>query len=94
MRGWVTIDTATGQPTKVGDLPGGSVIFADGRFYCLTETGTMLLQELTETGFRTAGTFRLAEGKDAWAHPCSAKAGCYSGIKTRCIVTTCDNSRR
>lgn len=69
MRGWVTIDAATGQPTQVGDSPGGSLIFAEGRFYCLSATGIMTLQELTDAGFRTAGTFRLAEGKDVWAHP-------------------------
>jgi outer membrane protein assembly factor BamB len=69
VRGWVMIDVATGKPTLVSDQPGGSMIFADGRFYCLTASGIMLLQELTEAGFRTAGTFRLAEGRDVWAHP-------------------------
>lgn len=69
VRGWVMIDAATGKPTQVSDLDGGSLIFADGRFYCLTSPGLMTLQELTEAGFRTAGTFRLADGKDVWAHP-------------------------
>ena len=68
-RGWVSIDTATGKPTLVSDLPGGSLIVAEGRFYCLAASGIMTLQELTDAGFRTAGTFRLAEGKDVWAHP-------------------------
>jgi outer membrane protein assembly factor BamB len=68
-RGWVTIDVATGTPTAVSDSPGGSLIFAEGRFYCLSATGIMTLQELTNTGFRTAGSFQLAEGKDVWAHP-------------------------
>jgi outer membrane protein assembly factor BamB len=72
-RGWVTIDTATGKPTLVSDLAGGSLIFAEGRCYCLTASGIMTLQELTEAGFRTAGTFRLAEGKDVWAHPVLAQ---------------------
>ncbi len=72
--GWLQADVETGRTTQVkaaGDLADGSMIVADGRFYCLTVRGTMTLQELTETGFRTAGTFRLAEGKDqdAWAHP-------------------------
>jgi outer membrane protein assembly factor BamB len=69
VRGWVSIDAATGKATQVSDQPGGSAIFADGRFYCLTAPGMMLLQERTEAGFRTAGTFQLAEGKDVWAHP-------------------------
>jgi hypothetical protein len=63
------IDAVTGEAQKVSDAPGGSVIFADGRFYCLTASGTMLLQEPTAAGFRTVGTFRLAEGRDVWAHP-------------------------
>jgi outer membrane protein assembly factor BamB len=67
--GWVTINAATGKPTQVSESPGGSLIFAEGRFYCLSATGIMTLQELTNSGFRTVGTFRLAEGKDVWAHP-------------------------
>jgi len=72
--GWFTADVESGKPTQVkppGDLSDGSMIVADGRFYCLTVRGMMTLQELTEGGFRTAGTFRLAEGdvQDAWAHP-------------------------
>ena len=74
LTGWVKIDVKTGKPTQlkpVGDLSEGSVIVADGRFYCLTVRGMMTLQESTEVGFRTVGTFRLAdvEGQDAWAHP-------------------------
>ncbi len=74
MTGWAKVEVETGNPTQVkpvGDLSDGSVIVADGRFYCLTARGMMTLQELTETGFRTAGTFRLADGEDqdAWAHP-------------------------
>lgn len=72
--GWAKVDVETGKPTQVkaaGDLSDGSMIVADGRFYCLTVRGVMTLQELTEDGFRTVGTFRLAEGEgqDAWAHP-------------------------
>ncbi|MCL4201935.1 MAG: PQQ-binding-like beta-propeller repeat protein [Pirellulaceae bacterium] len=69
LRGWAAIDPATGKATLVSDAPGGSMIYADGRFYCLTATGQMMLQELTDAGFRTVGTFRLAEGRDVWAHP-------------------------
>ena len=74
MSGWVALDAVTGKPTHVrpaGELSDGSMIFADGRFYCLTARGVMTLQEVTDNGFRTAGTFQLAEGKgqDAWAHP-------------------------
>jgi outer membrane protein assembly factor BamB len=67
--GWVTADAATGTPVRVGELPPGSLIYADQRFYCLTQQGTMTLQELTSDGFKTTGSFQLAEGKDVWAHP-------------------------
>jgi outer membrane protein assembly factor BamB len=74
MPGWVKIDVETGKPTLVkpaGELSDGSMIVADGRFYCLTVQGLMTLQESTASGFRTTGTFRLTEKpvKDAWAHP-------------------------
>ena len=74
--GWVAFDVASGKTTQAkpaGDLPDGSMIFADGRFYCLTVKGVMTLQEPTDAGFRAAGSFRLAEGQDAWAHPVLAQ---------------------
>ena len=75
MLGWVSVDAETGKPTQVkpaGDLSDGSMIFADGRFYCLTVRGAMTLQEPASAGLRTAGTFQLTtegKGQDAWAHP-------------------------
>ena len=73
--GWMRLDVETGKTMQVkpaADLSDGSVIVADGRLYCLTARGLMTLQELTDAGFRTAGTFRLTtegKGQDAWAHP-------------------------
>jgi outer membrane protein assembly factor BamB len=75
MLGWAAIDAETGVPTQVraaGDLSDGSMIFADGRFYCLTARGGMTLQEVTAAGLRAVGSFQLAvegKGQDAWAHP-------------------------
>jgi len=69
----VTFDAATGTPVRLAELPPGSLIYADKRFYCLTQQGTMTLQELTDKGFRTTGGFQLAEGKDVWAHPVVCK---------------------
>ena len=74
MLGWVSVDAKTGE-TKLmkaaADLADGSAVFADGRLYCLTAKGLMTLQEVTETGFKCAGSFPLVEGKvqDVWAHP-------------------------
>ncbi|MBN2475752.1 MAG: PQQ-binding-like beta-propeller repeat protein [Pirellulales bacterium] len=70
VKGWVAIDAATGRPTGVGESLPGSLIHADGRYYFLTERGTMLLQELTNESLRTVGSFPFVEGKkDVWAHP-------------------------
>ncbi len=68
-RGWVSVDAGTGASTHVGAHARGSVIYADNRFYCLTERGTMTLQEMTTDGFATRGSFQFADGKDVWAHP-------------------------
>jgi len=72
--GWAALDVETGKLTQMksaGDLADGSLIVADGRFYCLTVRGVMTLQELTESGFRTTGEFRLVpeDVQDSWAHP-------------------------
>jgi outer membrane protein assembly factor BamB len=74
MLGWVAIDAVNGklmQVRQAGDKSDGAMIFADGRFYCLTARGVMTLQELTDAGLQPAGAFQLAEtkGQDAWAHP-------------------------
>jgi outer membrane protein assembly factor BamB len=69
IQGWLTVDAATGTSASVSDMPSGSLIYADKRFYCLTQRGTMTLQELTTEGFKTVGSFQLADEKDVWAHP-------------------------
>jgi outer membrane protein assembly factor BamB len=69
IKGWVAVDAKTGKVEKLSDLDGGSVIQADGRFYCLTEKGTMTLQQPTPNGFQTVGSFQIADEKDVWAHP-------------------------
>jgi outer membrane protein assembly factor BamB len=68
-RGWVSVDAVTGTPRIMSELDGGSLIYADGRFYCLTQRGMMTLQKPTATEFETVGSFQFAEGRDVWAHP-------------------------
>jgi hypothetical protein len=72
-KGWLEIDTAEGSPSQLAELGGGSVIYADERFYCLTQQGLMTLQELTADGFKAAGSFQLAKERDVWAHPVICK---------------------
>jgi len=69
VKGWVSVDVKTGEAKKLSDLGVGSVIYADGRFYCLTQTGTMTLQQPTAEGFKSVGSFQIADAKDIWAHP-------------------------
>ncbi|MEE8450422.1 MAG: PQQ-binding-like beta-propeller repeat protein [Thermoguttaceae bacterium] len=69
VRGWIAVDAKTGSLRTASELGVGSLIHADGRFYCLTERGTMTLQKPTEGRFETVGSFQFAEGKDVWAHP-------------------------
>jgi outer membrane protein assembly factor BamB len=68
-KGWVTVDAKTGSLRVVSEMKGGSLIYADGRFYCLTERGLMTLQKPVEGRFETVGSFQFAEGKDVWPHP-------------------------
>lgn len=68
-RGWLAVNAKTGSLATVAELEGGSLIYADGRFYCLTQRGMMTLQKPVEGKFETVGSFQVAEGKDVWAHP-------------------------
>ena len=76
-RGWLAIDPKSGEPTRLDEMPVGSMVYADKRFYCLSERGQMTLQELTPEGFKTTGSFPFAEGKDVWAHPVICKGRLY-----------------
>ena len=76
-RGWLAIDPKSGEPTRLSEMPVGSMVYADKRFYCLSERGLMTLQELTPDGFKATGSFPFAEGKDVWAHPVICKGRLY-----------------
>jgi len=75
--GWLCVDFESGKTKYVKkDLVRGSLICADGRLYCLAQTGTMALLKPTDKGFENTGQFQLVKGKkDVWAHPviCSGK---------------------
>lgn len=74
LKGWQALDFATGAVrfTEKG-VDSGSAIWADGRLYILTETGTMTLVRPTPTGFDVTGRFEFAPAsakkRDCWAHP-------------------------
>ncbi|HVE42092.1 MAG TPA: PQQ-binding-like beta-propeller repeat protein [Planctomycetota bacterium] len=71
-KGWAALDLATGRPRyTTRELAIGSVIYADGRLYCLSERGEMALIQATSSAFEFMGRFPLiAERKqDVWAQP-------------------------
>lgn len=71
-KGWFCADARTGEIRyQTGELAMGSVLYADGRLYCLSQEGEMALLEPTSEGFQFRGRFRLAPERtsDAWAHP-------------------------
>ena len=69
---WFGVDWQTGQ-TKydLKDLTTGAAIYADGRLYCLDESGTVALLKPGNEGLDIVGRFRLVTRRvrDAWAHP-------------------------
>ena len=56
----------------------GSLVFADGHLYCLSETGVVGLVEATPAGYKEKGRFRLQQGSlPTWAHPVVAGGRLY-----------------
>jgi outer membrane protein assembly factor BamB len=48
----------------------GSLVYADGHLYCLSENGVVGLVEATPAGYREKGRFRIQqESLPTWAHP-------------------------
>jgi outer membrane protein assembly factor BamB len=71
-RGWAAVDARSGEVRySLRDLAKGSVLYADGLLYCLSEEGEMALLEPQADRFVYRGRFRLVPDRvnDAWAHP-------------------------
>ena len=69
---WFGLDWQTGETKyELQSLTTGAAIYADGRLYCLDESGAVALLKWGNNGLETVGRFRLFEKKtrDAWAHP-------------------------
>jgi len=48
----------------------GSLVYADGHFYCLSERNTVGLVEATPDGYKEKGRFSIPKsGRPSWAHP-------------------------
>ncbi len=71
-KGWACLDAGTGQIRyQTSDLAMGSVLYADGRLYCLSQEGEMALIQPGAGSFEFKGRFRLVPDRtsDAWTHP-------------------------
>ena len=56
----------------------GSLVYADGRLYCLSENGVVGLVEATPTGYVEKGRFRIQQGEfPTWTHPVVAGGRLY-----------------
>ncbi len=71
--GWVCLDASDGSVRyETREIARGSVLYADGRLYCLSEKGVMALLEPGEKGYTFRGRFQFVEDgrkKDVWPHP-------------------------
>lgn len=72
------IEAATGKTcwAKRGGLGKGSLIYADGDFLVLSETGTLLLVEATPEGFREKASTGVLSGR-CWTEPTLAHGRLY-----------------
>ena len=69
---WVCLDWATGRTLSTEKGVGkGSLTYADGMLYTLSEDGLMGLTRPTPTGLELVSSFKLPEGGEGptWAHP-------------------------
>jgi outer membrane protein assembly factor BamB len=56
----------------------GSLVYADGHLYCLSENGVVGLVEATPAGYKEKGRFRIEQGSlPTWAHPIVAGGRLY-----------------
>ena len=71
IKGWRYVDVETGEARYSNlDMPSGSVVYADGRFYCLTDRGVISLHKPTAEGLETVGRLEVIQKKtNVWSHP-------------------------
>ena len=62
----------TGKPAwRDRSVGKGSLVYADGNLYCLSENGVVGLVEATPTGYKETGRFHQPDrsSKNSWPHP-------------------------
>jgi len=70
-KGWSCMELKTGKKCWTGEGPGkGSIVYADGMLYCLSERGKMGLLEANPTACKMISMFQLPKGEGpCWTHP-------------------------
>jgi len=70
-RGWFCLDFKTGKQMWKERGGMGSLIYADGMFYCLGERGMMNLVKATPEKYEAVSSFQVPSGGEGmhWAHP-------------------------
>jgi len=78
-KGWACIDMTTGEVLWTeAAIRGAATIWADGRFYCVGEKGTVYLVQAGRDGASTVGSFRMPNpGSETWAYPAIAGGRLY-----------------
>jgi outer membrane protein assembly factor BamB len=76
---WRCMKLTTGEERWSGRGPGkGSIIYADGMLYCLSEKGKIGLVEASPDGFKLVSMFDLPMGEGpCWTHPVIAGGKLY-----------------
>jgi len=77
--GWSCLELKTGEERWLGWGPGkASIIYADGRLYCLVEKGQMGLLEASPVAYKLVSMFKLPMGEGpCWMHPVIADGKLY-----------------
>jgi len=68
---WFCLDWNTGKIQYISkDFGGGPVIYADGLFYCYSESGYLGLVKANSKQFKVISSFKIRPGKGPhWSHP-------------------------
>jgi outer membrane protein assembly factor BamB len=76
---WFCVDWNNGSLQYISeDIGGGSIIFADGLFYCYSERGMLGLVEANATKFEVISSVKIKCGRGPhWAHPVIDKGRIY-----------------
>ena len=86
---WGCLDAATGREVAhCAERDMGSLTYADGRLYMLSQSGGMMLARPTAAGFEVVSRFPLVQERrdDVWAHPviCAGRLYLRSHETLRC----------